>query len=273
MSESLDRSLHEKGAHGAGHAMGGFNLSSHHNLIAHNSFRNPRFGGCGNLTESLVDFRNNVVYNFVTSAYGGEGGTYNFVHNYYKRGPSSRSRHFLTPYRHKVIGYGRWHITGNVMVGNEAMTKDNWRGVDRKVPGSDQPFPTAHVTTHSAEEAYRLVLDKVGAMYPKRDAVDARVVSDVRNGTGRIINSQKDVGGYPELKTADAPADADRDGMPDDWEKRHGFNPVNPADGAQDKDKDGYTNLEEYLNRTDPTEFIDYTDLKNNVHSFHREAT
>ncbi|MBL7223697.1 MAG: hypothetical protein ISS72_07580, partial [Candidatus Brocadiae bacterium] len=178
MSESLDRSLHPKGGHGAGHAMGGFNLSSHHNLIAHNSFRNPRFGGCGNLKESLVDFRNNVVYNFVTPGYGGEGGTYNFVHNYYKRGPSSRSRHFLTPYRHKVIGYGTWHLTGNLMVGDEAMTRDNWRGVDRRVPRSDQPFPIAHVTTHSAEEAYRLVLDHVGAIYPKRGAVDARVIND-----------------------------------------------------------------------------------------------
>lgn len=36
-----------------------------------------------------------------------------------------------------------------------------------------------------------------------------------------------------------------------------------------DKDKDGYTDLEEYLNQTDPTRFIDYTDLKNNIHSFH----
>jgi len=107
MSESLDRSLHPKGGHGAGHATGGLNLSSHHNFIADNSFRNPRFGGRGALTDSIVDFRNNVVYNFVTSDYGGEGGTYNFVHNYYKRGPSSRSGHFLTPYRHNVIGYGK----------------------------------------------------------------------------------------------------------------------------------------------------------------------
>lgn len=269
MTESLDRSLHPKGAHGAGHATGGFNLSSHHNLIAHNNFRNPRFGGCGNLADSIVDFRNNVIYNFVTSAYGGEGGTYNFIHNYYKRGPSSKSNHFLTPYENKVIGYGKWHITGNVMVGNEAITEDNWLGVDREVPRSDQLFPTAPVNTQSAKEAYILVLDKVGAIYPKRDAVDTRIINDVKNGTGRIINSQEDVGGYPDLKTADAPADTDHDGMPDDWEKRYGLNPGNPADASDDKDKDGYTNLEEYLNRTDPTEFIDYANLENNVHTYH----
>ena len=269
MTESLDRSLHPKGGHGAGHATGGLNLSTHHNLIASNSFRNPRFSGCGNLTESIVDFRNNVVYNFVTSAYGGEGGVYNFVHNYYKRGPSSRSGHFLTPYPHRVIGYGKWHITGNVMVGNEAMTKDNWRGVDRKVPRSDKPFPTANITTQTAEEAYKLVLDKVGAIYPKRDAVDIRVINEVKNGTGKIINSQKEVGGYPELRTYGVPADSDHDGMPDDWERKHGFNPDAAADGAQDEDKDGYTNLEEYLNKTDPKKFVDYQDPKNNVHTYH----
>ncbi|MBL7224284.1 MAG: polysaccharide lyase, partial [Candidatus Brocadiae bacterium] len=80
----------------------------------------------------------------------------------------------------------------------------------------------------------------------------------------------KDVGGYPELKTAAAPADIDHDGMPDDWEEEHGLNPSDRADGARDKDKDGYTNVEEYLNHTDPTQFVDYTDLKNNVHSYHR---
>jgi len=269
MSEALDRSLHPKGAHGAGHATGGLNLSSHHNLIASCNFRNPRFGGCGNLRESLVDFRNNVIYNFVTSAYGGEGGTYNFINNYYKRGPSSRSRHFLTPYRHPLIGYGTWYIAGNVMEGNPAITRDNWRGVDRKVPRADKPFPCAHVTTQTAREAYGLVLEKAGAIYPKRDPVDTRIVNDVRKGTGRIINSQKQVGGYPTLKTYNVPPDTDHDGMPDDWERKHGLDPSDPADGPRDKDRDGYTNLEEYLNRTDPTKFVNYADPKNNVHTYH----
>ncbi len=269
MTEALDQSLHYKGAHGAGHATGGLNLSTHHNLIASNSFRNPRFGGCGNLNESIVDFRNNVVYNFVTSAYGGEGGVYNFVHNYYKRGPSSRSGHFLSPYAHKVLGYGKWHIAGNLMVGNPAMTEDNWRGVDRGVPRCDEPFPTAQITTHTAEEAFDLVLAKAGTIYPRRDAVDLRIIEDVKAGTGKIINSQKEVGGYPELKTYDVPDDTDHDGMPDEWERKYGFNPADAADGAADNDRDGYTNLEEYLNRTDPREFVDYRDLKNNVHTYH----
>ena len=118
------------------------------------------------------------------------------------------------------------------MVGDEAMTKDNWRGVDREVPRSDKPFPVAPVSTQSAEEAYRLLLGKVGAIYPKRDAVDIRIINDVKNSTGRIINSQQDVDGYPDLGVADAPVDTDHDGMPDEWEKEYGFNPNNAADGA-----------------------------------------
>jgi formylglycine-generating enzyme required for sulfatase activity len=40
--------------------------------------------------------------------------------------------------------------------------------------------------------------------------------------------------------------------MPDEWEKRFGLDPHNPNDAQQDSDGDGYTNLEEYLNSTDP---------------------
>jgi len=251
MSESLNRSLHPKGGHGAGHATGGLNLSTHHNLIVSNEFRNPRLGGCGNLKESIVDFRNNVVYNYVGAAYGGEGGGYNFVGNYYKPGPSTKDGNFMTVYSHRVLGVSPFHFAGNVLVGNPGTTQDNWRGV-RGGNRADKPFPCAKVTTQTAEEAYKLVLERVGATLPKRDAVDERVIKDVVNRTGKIINSQKEVGGYPVLKTYDVPTDTDHDGMPDDWEREHGLNPNDAADGARDKDADGYTNLEEYLNQTDP---------------------
>ncbi len=91
-----------------------------------------------------------------------------------------------------------------------------------------------------------------GAVLPKRDAVDIRIVGEVRNGTGKIIDDEEQVGGWPELKSAEPPDDSDKDGMPDDWEKQHGFDPDDPADGNGDSDADGYTNLEEYLNNTKP---------------------
>jgi hypothetical protein len=91
------------------------------------------------------------------------------------------------------------------------------------------------------------------------------ITNEVRTGTGKIINSQDEVGGWPELKSTPAPLDTDKDGMPDDWEKAHGLNPNDPADANADPDKDGYTNLEEFLNGTDPNKFVDYRDPKNNV--------
>ena len=93
---------------------------------------------------------------------------------------------------------------------------------------------------------------------PRRDSVDAKIVDEVRRGKGSIIDTQQQVGGWPELKQATPPADSDNDGMPDAWERRHGLNPTDPSDGSADKDKDGYTNLEEYLNNTDPGKFVDY---------------
>jgi hypothetical protein len=78
----------------------------------------------------------------------------------------------------------------------------------------------------------------------------------VRQRKGSIIDSQEQVGGWPALKSTAAPVDTDHDGMPDSWEHRFGLNPGDPADGATDNNKDGYTNLEEYLNDTNPNKAI-----------------
>ena len=107
---------------------------------------------------------------------------------------------------------------------------------------------------------------------PRRDAVDTRVMEMVRTGKptagdAGIIKTPDDVGGYPTyaFKPEEVPADTDTDGMPDEWERKHALAADNPADAAADADKDGYTNIEEHLNGTDPTQAIDYANLDNNV--------
>ena len=114
------------------------------------------------------------------------------------------------------------------------------------------PIPVPPVKTDDAITAYKRVLAESGAILPKRDAVDIRIVNDVKNGTGKIIDDEQQVGGWPELKSTKPPQDSDKDGMPDDWEKQYGLDPTNPADGYADVDADGYTNLEEYLNNIKP---------------------
>jgi hypothetical protein len=124
-------------------------------------------------------------------------------------------------------------------------------------------------------DAYLAVLDHAGCSLPRRDSIDARIIEEVRNGNATygkngIINTPDDVGGWPDLQSAETPQDSDNDGMPDEWERRFKLNPQDFSDGPQDNDKDGYTNLEEFLNSTDPTKFVDYTKPENNVNTLPR---
>ncbi len=176
----------------------------------------------------------------------------NYVANYIRPGPSSKA---ATPIHIGGPSDMSFYIKENVFEGNAALTSDNSQFFDpvmidgkRQVQTVAQPFEASLVRTSSAQDAYEAVLATVGASLPRRDSVDARIVNEVRQRKGSIIDSQQQVGGWPELKSSTAPKDSDNDGMPDDWEQRHGLNPRDPSDAAGDRNNDGYTNLEEYLN-------------------------
>ena len=157
------------------------------------------------------------------------------------------------------------YMAGNVFGGRPDLTRDNYAALDFRRwlhEGSNYkyrgkladwraeaaPDLGANLpSTQSAQEAFKLVLARAGASV-QRDAVDKRVTEDVRKRQGRLLDSQMEVGGWPVLQSKPAPVDTDRDGMPDVWEKANGLNPGNSADRNADRDGDGYTNLEEYLN-------------------------
>ena len=259
VSESLDSSFHKKGKHGYGGIWGGKGASFHHNLFAHHANRNPRFNGSrthGKPEEELVDFRNNVIYNWRdNSSYGGEAGRHNLVANYFKHGPATGAtkNRIVEPYD----ASGKWFVADNFVEGFAEITANNWaggvQGKFSKAGRVDAPHAFAPITTHTAEQAYELVLANAGAVLPKRDAIDTRIITEVQNGIATvgnagIINSQTEVGGWPELHSTLAPKDEDRDGMPDDWEREHGLDPSNPKDRNEDFNGDGYSNLEDYLN-------------------------
>lgn len=268
ISESLRYSHHEKGAHGYGGIWGGTDSSWHHNLLAHHSSRNPRIEGD---VVNNVDLRNNVIYNWgFNSCYGGEKATVNIVNCYYKYGPATGSGvrdRIVNPSYDDSGTYGQWYVSGNYVYGYSSTTSDNWLGVDPQGGSGDRslcqattPFPVATtypVSTQTAQEAYYSVLDDVGCSLI-RDAVDSRIIEEVRTGTATyggqtgeglgIIDSQTTVGGWPALNSLPALSDYDSDGMPDVWEDSRGLNFNNPADRNDDRDDDGYTNLEEYLN-------------------------
>ncbi len=152
------------------------------------------------------------------------------------------------------------------MEGYSNVSADNWLGVQPSNATTAQvlaakqtsPFPYGTITTHTAEVAFLKVLDSAGAILPRRDAVDTRVVSEARTGietyggaygAGKgIIDTQASLGPWPLYNSITAPADSDKDGMPDAWEISKGLNRYDAADGKKFDLSTGYTNVEVYLN-------------------------
>ncbi len=257
--------------HGYGAIWGGKHSSFHHNLFADCNSRNPRFDGIRNIPEENCDFRNNVLYNWGhNTMYAGEGGSYNIVNNYYKYGPSTsnsvRSR-IANPWsKPPKIDFGKWYVDGNYVDGDKNVTEDNWKGVVLEKGTSNDidkvkltaPFPVLTGKTETATDAYNSVLTSVGCNFPARDTMDIRILRNVVERTGRMIDVQggyphgteyeKTVNAWPSLESLPAPKDSDGDGMPDDWEKKNGLNPNDASDASDYKLDKFYTNIEVYIN-------------------------
>ncbi len=276
VSEGLYNAGHGKGVRSYGGVLGGQNVSYHHNLIAHNVSRTVRFNGSrAHDTTAVIDYRNNVIYNWGSSGacYGGEvmipGGVsqVNIVNNYYKPGPAtSTTLKFLSAsYATPAYGTGQWYVAGNVMAGNASMTSNNWSAVDiSSNPSAQQSNAKSPVAfsiaqplpDESAIDAYANVLANAGATLPKRDAVDQRVVNETTNGTATGVGTYGKLGimdgpvlasNYATYNSITPPVDNDRDGMADAWELNNGLDPTN-ANDRNTVNADGYTLLEVYLN-------------------------
>lgn len=294
--------------HAFGSTIGGINSTFMRNLWAHNISRNASVGMYGDF-----GFVNNVVFNWYNRSIDGgdHRSRYNIINNYFKPGP-------ITPLD-KPIAYriikpegqrglkdslilGRGYVDGNIVDGFPKVTADNWNG-GVQVEGDPEltkkywvnfrkyePFPLAPITILPAGEAYEFVLKNVGATLPLRDAVDRRIISEVKTGKlkGRqrgetvegdkynkskvlgddsykkgIITHVSQVGGYPKYKGKPY-KDTDKDGMPDRWEIKYNLNPNDPSDAREDVNGDGYTNIEKYINGIDPTKKVNWKDLANN---------
>jgi hypothetical protein len=209
------------------------------------------------------------VYNWEhNNIYGGEGGRYNIVNNYFKYGPATKKNvqfRIVNPSKTDNLPYGKYYVTGNFVEGSDEVSNNNERGItmgggtdnDKQMALMNTPHAFSSVITHSAEETYRLVLQQAGASF-RRDTLDQRIVDDVRNRTGRIIDVQggfphgtpydKTVTAWPILKTTAPPADADRDGMPDAWETKNGLNSGDALDAGRTTLHRQFTNIEVYVN-------------------------
>src|SRR5829696_1119730 len=292
LSESLYRSVHDKGDHGYAGIWGGQNASFHHNLIAHHTSRNPRFNGSrytGQPDLEVVDFRNNVIYNWgsANSVYGGEGGHYNMVNNYYKPGPAtpgSLTTSSATNKRNRILNYtsyyyssdaavypdtlfgGKFYIDGNYVHGYPDVTADNWtRGVqkdsyakaDSLIAAARQssPFSFAPITTQSAEDAYGAVLENVGATLPHRDATDVRIINETRNGTATFEGAA-----YAAVTSTGVTHPS---GIIDTQNDVGGLQVYSSTAAPVDNDSDGMPDDWETANGLNPNDASD----RNNIHS------
>jgi len=277
--------------HAFGSTLGGENCSFMRNLWANNAGRNPSIGWNG-----IFNFVNNVVYNWANRSVDGGDYTalYNIINNYYKPGPLTPKD---APIGHRILkpesgrsklGYlvfGRVYANGNIMEGNDAVTKDNWNGgiqvEEMENTGQytdsmrwNEPFPKPEFPIMKAQDAYDFVTTNVGANIPKRDIVDEHILTQVKTGKvfykegldtvnfyqfkhrrlakdsykHGIITDIRQVGGYPEYK-GKAYKDSDGDGMPD---------------AIKDCTGDGYTNIEKYINGIDTKKKTDWTKPENN---------
>jgi len=243
ITESLHDSTHHKGPHGYGGLVVTYNTESrvthHHNLWAFHSARSPRPGTEIDGIGLLYDFRNNLIYK------GGRG--------YSVEGRDKIRMNYIgnviidsEPFR-STSGV-QMHVSDNLHDGKDT----GWEMITGVFTRAEAPFKVEPVRTDQAEAAYQRILEEGGATLPRRDEVDRRIVETIEKREGGLIDSQDEVGGWPVLRSATPPADQDQDGMPDEWEIKHGLDPRDPSDAKHDLDRNGFTNLEEYLNGTDP---------------------
>lgn len=204
IAESLRKGGHAKGEHGYGSLIRGgrgARFSFHHNLWAHHVQRMPRPGNYASAAEDVegprIEFRSNVFYNWGGSASGYNADkdsnvAYAFVDNAYVTGPDSKGQVIFREENPKAQS---WFFGNSI---NGAIPADPWSLVTGPVTRLTFPLEVAPVRRDPAASAYERVLATAGASHP-RDSVDARIVASVRARGGRIIDSQSDVGGWPDL--------------------------------------------------------------------------
>ncbi|TGJ79509.1 hypothetical protein E0Z10_g9246 [Xylaria hypoxylon] len=230
-------------------------VSLFRNLYIDNKTRNPKVKG-------VNDFQNNIVYNW-----GGGGGyiagdsdgpSYaNIINNYFISGPTT-----------SVTAFTRGNANFHGYVSNNFYDSDNngvldgtvlcvkttcYSDMDILSTKFDYPGPT---TLRSPQDAVTYVLDNVGTTYPSRDAVDKRLVAEVRSWgkSGQLVSDEtaSPMYGPGYIAGGTKPVDTDGDGIPDAWEQAHGLDPQDASDATKISSS-GYTNIEVYVNSLVPS--------------------
>ena len=266
--------------HAFGSTLGGENCAFIRNMWANNAGRNPSIGWNG-----IFNFANNVVFNWYNRSTDGGDYTanYNIMNNFYKPGPVTNlaepiSYRILKPEsgRSKLpyMVFGRAYVNGNIVNGNEKVTKDNWDGgiqIENKKGElmtydeakvyfdkmkSDKPFPMPWFRPFmKADEAYEYVLKNVGATLPIRDKVDERIVRTVKTGVPEYAKGLEKKEFY-QFEHRRLPMDSYKKGIITDISQVGGY-PEYKGKPYVDTDKDGIPDKWEKKHRLNPNDPAD----------------
>lgn len=264
-SEGLSCSIHTNGCHSMGLLLGpeSHNISIHHNIFAHNGERNPLI-----YNGNSVEFINNVIYNWTVAGTiaGGcaynplQGSKLNIIGNYYAPGPATYN---YTADSHTVNrsilistcwNDARIHMSDNLgrrlEYENEVFDWSLAKNETLNTIKTDTfALDPSGISTLPVLTSYELVLEKAGAISPKLDDADTRVIRNIRERTGNLLDSEATVGGWSEYQpSVNNNPDSDGDGLPDQWESQYKLDANNSEDASQTIEGSHYTNIENYIN-------------------------
>ena len=220
------------------------NISVFKNLLIHDVERNIRSSKCTSSFEMI----NNLVYGFKYGTQPTYNNDFDIIGNVYKTSPNTSTRFETIRLEGSSdcgIGGTRAYISDNVINGRDVSISSNL-----------QPYITNNkifnsgISSIPSSSVQSAVLNDVGAS-KYSDRVDERLINDVLNSTGSIKKSVSEAGGYPDISNGTPYQDSDEDGISNEWETAMGLNPNDPSDGNKDRNADGYTNLEDFLNEVD----------------------
>ena len=226
IGEALYNSIHPEGTHSKAMILGpGTNrVTVTNSLFAHNDDRNLLSQGNGAV------FVNNVVYNPRSKATHFAQGTnqtkYSLVGNVYVWGSDTMN---ITPFFAKSLPSGaQIYLNDNLWTSNPTMAQWSMFPTGTSYRVNSAPIWNTGLTAMPSGQVLDHVLTNAGSRPADRDAVDNRIVNSVKSGSGSIVDSPSQVGGWPNLAV----------------NTRRLTLPANPN---ADSNGNGYTNLEEWL--------------------------
>lgn len=282
-SESMRMSGHFKGAHGYGAIIGGTNATYYRNIFAHHDSRSPRLDRILQKTDFRNNIvynwgvTNSAYGGEPTSPHPGRDNgqvrpsKVNYSNNYYKYGPSTiegkkfriydfkdLAKEVGNVYHDTVVEKSQFYMTDNYVYGSSTVTNNNWasEGVNSaadQVTKMSEPFLLGDESYSdlniSADKllAGKDVMDDVlpdaGATLPRRDSIDARVIADIKNQTGRIINNEEEVGGLVGIQNSEKKFE-----IPQEWKTENNMGSAQDSDIVPSGVWAGYTWIEAYVN-------------------------